>query len=177
MGRKPEYNWRNPRFAPTKEYPVVELTWNDAMAFCAWLSKHDGYKYRLPTEAEWEYTCIAGTSTDFWSGDGPDSAAGVANVDSESTKPVGKRRANPWGLYDVHGNADEICLDYYLPDYYKRFGQSTAVDPNGPSKKQVRAWIDKELDEALKAGKIHTAADLKAPPFQPRRVSRGGSYH
>ena len=51
--RKPEYNWRNPRFAQSPEHPVVELTWNDAMAFCAWLSKREGRNYRLPTEAEW----------------------------------------------------------------------------------------------------------------------------
>jgi formylglycine-generating enzyme len=174
--RKSEYNWRNPRFAQTPEHPVVELTWNDAMAFCAWLSKCEGRKYRLPTEAEWEYACRAGAATDFWSGNGPASAAGVANVNSKATEPVGKRRANPWGLYDVHGNADEICLDYYLPDYYKQFAGSTAVDPRGPSKKQVQAWIDQEIDEALKAGKIHSAADLRVSRFQPCRVSRGGSF-
>jgi formylglycine-generating enzyme len=175
-GRKPEYNWKNPRFAQTKEHPVVELTWNDATAFCAWLSKREGYQYRLPTEAEWEYACRAGTSTDYWSGNGPASAAGVANVNSKATEPVGKSRANPWGLYNVHGNADEICFDYYLPDYYKRFEDSTAVDPKGPSKKEVQAWIDKQIDEALKAGKIHTVADLKTFRLQPSRVSRGGSF-
>ena len=89
---------------------------------------------------------------------------------------MGKRRPNAWGLYDLHGNADEICLDYYLPDYYKQFARSTAVDPMGPSKKQVQAWIDKEIEEALKAGKIQTAADLKAAKFQRSHVSRGGSF-
>ena len=68
-----------------------------------------------------------------------------ANVQSESTEPVGKRRANPWGLYDVHGNADEICLDYYLPDYYKRFAAIDRGRSEGPEQ-ETGPSLDRQGD-------------------------------
>jgi len=63
IGRKPEYTWRNPGFEQTDEHPVVNVSWNDAVGFCKWLSQKEGQKYRLPTEAEWEYSCLAGRTT------------------------------------------------------------------------------------------------------------------
>ena len=68
-GRKLEYSWRNPGFEQADDHPIVNVTWNDAVAFCDWLGKKEGHKYRLPTEAEWEYACRAGTTTTYFSGD------------------------------------------------------------------------------------------------------------
>ena len=74
------YSWRNAGFQQTDEHPVVNVTWTDAVAFCKWLSRKEGKGYRLPTEAEWEYACRAGTATRYHSGDDPETLAKVANV-------------------------------------------------------------------------------------------------
>ena len=79
-GRDVRYSWRNPGFAQGDDHPVVNVTWNDAQALAAWLSRTEGKRYRLPTEAEWEYACRAGTRTRYSSGDDPASLARVANV-------------------------------------------------------------------------------------------------
>ena len=107
---------------------VVFVSWHDAKAFCEWLSKKEGLPYRLPTEAEWEYACRAGTATAFSSGDAlpgefiqnPDNSwypcprrgRGRAEV---VPLHVGKRPPNPWGLHDMHGNVEEWCHDWYGP--------------------------------------------------------------
>ncbi len=85
-GRKPHFNWKNTGFEQTDEHPVVNVTWNDAVAFCDWLSNKEGKTYRLPTEAEWEYSCRAGTKTRFYSGDDVDSLKAVANIGDASFK-------------------------------------------------------------------------------------------
>ena len=74
------YSWRNTGFEQTDEHPVVNVSWNDAVAFCKWLSRKEGKTYRLPTEAEWEYACRAGTTTRYYSGDDPETLAEVGNV-------------------------------------------------------------------------------------------------
>ncbi len=150
-GRKPEYTWRNTGWEQTDDHPVVNVTWNDAVAFCDWLSRKEGKKYRLPTEAEWEYSCRARTTTRFWSGNDEEGLKAVANIADASLKqkwadatwakswddgypftaPVGKFRANAFGLYDMHGNAWEWCQDVYAKDYYKNRPKPD-VDPQGP---------------------------------------------
>ncbi len=149
-GQKPEYHWRNAGFEQTDEHPVVNVSWNDAVAFCEWLSRKEGKTYRLPTEAEWEYACRAGSTTRYWCGDDPETLMYVGNVADAAAKakfpewkwtiqnsdgyvftaPVGRFRANAFGLYDMHGNALEWCADWYGEDYY---GKSPADDPTGPT--------------------------------------------
>ena len=79
-GRDLKFNWRNPGFKQTDDQPVLDVTWNDATAFCKWLSRKERKTYRLPTEAEWEYACRAGTTTRYSNGDDPGKLAEVANV-------------------------------------------------------------------------------------------------
>ena len=84
--RNPKHNWRNVGFPQTDNHPVTNVSWNDAMKFCEWLSDKENKTYRLPTEAEWEYACRAGTRTRFWSGDNPESLVKIANSYDKSTE-------------------------------------------------------------------------------------------
>ncbi len=121
-----KYSWRSAGFEQTDEHPAVNVSWNDAVAFSKWLSGKQGKTYRLPTEAEWEYACRAGTTTRYSSGDDPETLAKVGNVADATaakalfpdwkytikasdgyvfTSPVGSFKPNAFGLYDMHGNA------------------------------------------------------------------------
>ena len=122
--------WRDPGFTQEDDYPVVRVSWNDAVAFCAWLSKQEGKTYRLPTEAEWEYACRAGTSTAYSFGDEGGALEEYAWIDQNATHPVGRKKPNAWGLYDVHGSAEEWCADWYDDGYY---ATSPPQDPAGPA--------------------------------------------
>jgi len=103
-------------------YPAISMTQHAANKYCQWLSAKTGHFYRLPTEAEWEYAARAGTKTAYsWGDDVADAkqyAWFEANSDFKYQK-VGKKKPNPWGLYDIHGNVAEWCLDQYEPNYDK----------------------------------------------------------
>ncbi|MHC4169692.1 MAG: formylglycine-generating enzyme family protein [Planctomycetota bacterium] len=125
--------------------PAVNITWDDAVEFCRRLSQQEGRTYRLPTEAEWEYACRAGTTTRFSFGDDGSSIGDYAWFDGNINKvnmwdlhlrAVGQKKANPWGLYDMHGNVDEWCSDWYDEKYYSN---SPSVDPQGPSSGEFRS--------------------------------------
>ena len=115
------------------DYPMYYVSWIEARDFCERLSRLDGKDYRLPTEAEWEYACRAGSAGRYCFGDsdsGLDSYAWYSSNSGVSTHPVGEKNANTFGLYDMHGNVWEWCSDYYDSDYYSK---SPASDPPGPS--------------------------------------------
>ena len=124
--------------------PVEQVSWTDAAEFCAQLTAilkgrgllKDGMEIRLPSEAQWEYSCRAGTTTDYWCGNSEAdlARAGWYNGNSGSqTRPVGEKEANPWGLYDVHGNVWEWCSDWYGP-----YAASDQSDPQGNSNGDAR---------------------------------------
>ena len=96
-------------------HPAVNVSYDDAMAYCAWLSERTGLTYRLPSEAEWEYACRSGTETARWWGDEPDPK--MANFDSKGTTEVDAFPANPWGLHDMLGNVFEWVEDCWRDDY------------------------------------------------------------
>ena len=108
-------NWRNPGFEQTEYDPVTCVTWNDAMAFCAWLSHQTGRICRLPSEAEWEYACLSGT-TDIDNITYQEIAWYYENS-SMTTHPVAQKRSNSWGIYDMLGNVSEWMMDVWHPDY------------------------------------------------------------
>ncbi len=143
-------SWRRVSFPQTARHPVVNVSWNDAKAFCKWLSEKERQKVRLPTEAEWEYACRAGTTTRYWFGNDPEALAkvgntadarmqsrfpndGAARIQADDgyvfTSPVGRFLPNPFGLYDVHGNVWEWCQDAYRE--YKVDDPTPLVDPQG----------------------------------------------
>jgi len=133
------------KFKQTGDHPVVKVNWDDAQAFCAWLSNKSGKSVRLPTEAQWEYACRAGTTTRFSFGDGDGDLGNYAwycDNSAEMTHPVGQKKPNAWGLYDMHGNAWQWCQDHYAP-----YGQAATTDPTGPNEGSSRvsrggSWVD-----------------------------------
>ena len=119
-----------------KNLPVENVSWFDAVEFCRRLSETEGLYYRLPTEAEWEYACRAGTTSKYYWGDKFDGAYSWYEKNSNGqTHPVGQKLPNNWGLYDMVGNVSEWCSDRYNRDYYQ---WSPTIDPQGPSLGQVR---------------------------------------
>ena len=120
--------------------PVVLVSWQQAVNFCNWLSKKEVKAYRLPTEAEWEYACRAGTTTAYSTGDtlAPEQANFGQGPMSHKPRPVGSYLANPWGLSDMHGNVAEWCLDWFGP--YEAGGQTDPVGRASGWGKVVRGW-------------------------------------
>lgn len=119
-------------FSSGDDEAVVNVTWKDAIAYCEWLSAHTGDHYRLPTEAEWEYACRAGTSSAYYTGDALPKDMQKEQKNNRDlvwvSLEVGQTTPNAWGLYDMHGNVEEWCLDWYGP--YKN---EALTDPAGPS--------------------------------------------
>ncbi len=152
-----KYSWRNTGFPQSDTHPVVNVSWNDAMEFCKWLSRKEGKTCRLPTEAEWEYACRAGTTTSYGHGNDPEGSAKVGNVADAAfeaqfpelkgviktndgyayTSPVGSFLPNPFGLCDMHGNVWEWCADWYDVEYYAK---SPTNDPGGPATGEERVY-------------------------------------
>jgi formylglycine-generating enzyme required for sulfatase activity/serine/threonine protein kinase len=127
----------------TRRHPVEKVNWDDATDFCRKLSAMPAERaarrvYRLPTEAEWEYACRAGTTTRWWCGDDEAELEAVAwhhGNAGGTTHPVGQKRPNAWRLYDMHGNVWQWCADWFSQDYYR---QSSPSDPQGPATGSLR---------------------------------------
>ena len=161
---KPPGLWTDDRYNKG-EQPVVGVNWYDAVAFCNVLSERagldlcyqiDGYQvswkvgangYRLPTEAEWEYTCRAGTQTKWSFGDDQSQLGEYAWYGENSDRklqPVARKKPNPWGLYDMHGNVYEWCWDIYA-NYPELTAQSVDRNPVGPDKQNVGKGTPRRL--------------------------------
>ena len=110
-----DLNWRQPKFPQTEDNPAVCISFNDAVAFCQWLSKETGRHYRLPSEAEWEYACRAGRDGDLK--ENINDIAWYLDNSGHKTHPVAQKKPNTWGLYDMQGNAWEWCLDVWHSNY------------------------------------------------------------
>ena len=172
MGKNPSQFQGKRVNGSTSNFPVEQVSWNDAVQFCKKLSERPkeraaGRTYRLPTEAEWEYACRAGTETSFSFGDDPGRLgeyAWFASNGQERTHEVGKKKPNAWGLHDMHGNAWEWCADWY--DYYPR---ASTVDPTGPPSGSDRVYRggswNYEPRYSRSANRTATAGDFRGFPF------------
>lgn len=191
-------NWRNPGFPQDSTHPVVHISWDDATAYINWLNANAKYSeelgcapfYRLPTEAEWEYACRAGTKTEFfWGTNEPTDGDGYLNAADASgtpnggawseifgdvwlfndgyvaTAPVGSFKPNAWGLYDMAGNACEWCLDWFTS-----YESEPQTDPTGPATGALRA---------MRGGSwcyspVGCRSNSRFPPFPTHRSSDFG---
>ena len=160
--------------------PMDMLTWEEAMAYCAWLTQREaaanrlpkGYVYRLPTEAEWEYSCRAGSTTPFGVQGELDTFMDLkADIfDGTTSNAIGRRKANPWGLYDMHGSLFEWVLDGYGPYDPSQTTDPLAVDPDGEKVMRGGSYMshkpaeDKdELTDAHKFRSIRSASRNHLP--------------
>jgi len=160
------------------DQPVVRVTWHQAMGFCRWLSEKTGHECRLPTEAEWEYACRAGTATPWSFGPGTDGLRDVANINDSSlgswnwgryesaysdgarfSVAGGRYRPNAWGLFDMHGNVAEWTLSTYRPYPYDP-ELDRAPDTDGMKVVRGGSWNDKW-------SYVRSASRWRYPPYQP----------
>lgn len=161
--------------------PALNITHHAAREFCRWLSAKTGKNYRLPTEAEWEWACRAGTTTAYSWGDDPskvDDYAWHEENSEEQPHKVGKKKPNPWGLYDMHGNVSEWCLDLYAKDFYAKFptDKVTLGPVNLPINKRYPyvarggSWLDNPKDLRSAARRASERDWLRRDPQRPQSI-------
>ena len=167
----------------TRRFPVEWVSWDDATEFCKKLSQKEEKNYRLPTEAEWEYACRAGTKTAFYFGDtiSTDQANyagdfvygnGKKGVDRERPMPVGSFPANAFGLYDMHGNVWQWCQDWYDTDYYQK---SPRNDPVNETAGKLRFRVLRGGSWHNRPGEARSAAASSPRPFSATGTTVFGS--
>ncbi len=156
------FKWQDGAIEPNRDQrAVIGVSWDDALAFCRWASKQHAMKYDLPTEAQWEYACRAGTTTMWSFGDDVAQLPDYAVFGRESFWPaevVGTKKPNPFGLWDMHGNADEWCLDWHDSEFYK------TSPPNDPA--SLANPKDKNSGRVARGGTAHST------PWWTRSVTR-----
>ena len=161
----------NPSRWKASKNPVEQVSWSKAARYCnarsrleglrpcydlnTWECDFDANGYRLPTEAEWEYACRAGSKTKYFFGNEPSKLRNYAWFDKNSGKkpqPVGQKQPNPWGLYDMYGNVWEWCNDFYKVNYYQESPEENPKGPKTGDNKVVRGGAFKFSSESCRSG-------------------------
>lgn len=149
-----DLSWYSPGYPLSKDYPVTVVTYEDCLAFCAWLSQRDHKEYRLPTEIEWEYACRAGAEGIF---PFPEGARDQYTWNLFNTKAslgpriVGSRSPNPWGIYDTIGNVREWCLDYFSASTYELAAEKHPQGTSEGTLRSVRGGAFMDTDPFLRS--------------------------
>ena len=169
------------QFSNEAEFPAMDMTQHAASKFCQWLSAQTGHFYRLPTEAEWEYACRAGASTDWSFGDDASKLgdyAWFADNGDFTTHPVAQKKPNKWGLYDMHGNVAEWVLDGYDPEYRGTLANGARNPWRIPEKRYPRIVKGGSWDSD--AGDTKVTAQLQSSTawkFQDPQIPKSIWYH
>jgi formylglycine-generating enzyme required for sulfatase activity len=161
----------NPSRWKADKNPVEQVRWSDAVKYCnalslkeglqpcydlqTWRCNFDANGYRLPTEAEWEYACRAGTETKYFFGNDSSKLKNYAWLDENSSgkpHPVGQKKPNPWGLYDMSGNVWQWCNDFYQVDYYQQSPEENPKGPDAGETKVVRGGAWKFSADSCRSG-------------------------
>jgi formylglycine-generating enzyme required for sulfatase activity len=154
--------------AQDEDHPVVCISWNDAKAYCEWLSTATGQAYALLTEAQWEYACRAGSESAYCFGDDEKQLDAYAwfgdGSASGPTHAVGKKGRNAWDLYDMHGNVWGWCADWYAEDYYGQLANSAAAAAS-------------KAGEKVSSTASSASRDPSGPESGSDRVVRGGAFY
>jgi formylglycine-generating enzyme required for sulfatase activity len=162
-------------------FPAICMTHHAAMEYCRWLSAKTGKWYRLPTEAEWEYACRAGTKTRYFFGDDPakldEYAWHLENADGKP-HPVGKKKPSPWGLHDIHGNVSEWVIDQYEKEAYgklpvDKLSLSPVILPNDrrfPHIVRGGSWDDEPPLLRSAARRASNREWLRQDPQRPQSI-------
>jgi formylglycine-generating enzyme required for sulfatase activity len=161
-------------------YPAISMTQHSARVFCQWLSAKTGRYYRLPTEAEWEYACRAGTRSAYSFGDDPsllDDYAWHSGNSNEKYQKVGTKKPNPWGLYDMHGNVSEWVLDQNKKGFYAECAAQKLVKnplaiPTEEYNRVVRggSWDDKPERLRSSARRYSDEGWKEQDPQEPQSI-------
>jgi formylglycine-generating enzyme required for sulfatase activity len=149
--------------------PVMYVSWVDAVKYCEWLSRETGKTYRLPTEAEWEYAAQGGKKNDghvtmFAGSDYLDQVGWYHENSGSHIHPIGQKKPNELGLYDMSGNVSEWCSDYYDPGYYKTLEDVETLDPKGPAVGEHRVlrggFFVSDANSNRKSSRDHNLPDI-----------------
>lgn len=162
-------------------HPVLGVTHHAAMEYCHWLSAGTGKTYRLPTEAEWEYACRAGSVSAYFFGNNPAKLSEYgwyAANSEEATHPLAQKKPNPWGLYDIVGNVAEWCLDHYQKDFYALFPlDSPTLEPvllptanRFPHVARGGSWADDFVQLRSAARRGSDRSWIKRDPQRPQSI-------
>jgi len=190
---RPTKEYTDMSFGSGKDgYPAICMTQLSAKMYCKWLTEKTGHYYRLPSEAEWEYACRAGTSTAYSFGNDPKKLgeyawyyenAGDDPDDDREVRyhKVGRKKPNAWGLYDMHGNVSEWVLDQYQPDFYRQFSapgppvKSPLAVPTKLYPRVVRggSWDD-DAEQLRSASRMYSDPDWK---IQDPQIPKSIWYH
>jgi formylglycine-generating enzyme required for sulfatase activity len=182
MVSRPTPPYTDPTFGYGRQgNAALNITHHAAREFCRWLSAKTGKNYRLPTEAEWEWACRAGTATVYSFGDDPaklDEHAWIEDNSEEKPQKVGKKKPNPWGLYDMHGNVSEWCYDLYAKDFYSKFPKDKAtlgpvnlpINKRYPYVARGGSWLDKAEDCRSAARRFSERDWLRRDPQRPQSI-------
>lgn len=174
---RPSTPYLDPSFGMGKRnYPAISMTQYSALVFCKWLSQVTGKFYRLPTEAEWEYACKAGTTTSYSFGDNVDELTDYGwywDNSDDKYHEVAQKKPNPWGLYDMHGNVAEWTMDQYQEDFYSTLKDGATNPwriPDSLYPRSVRGGSWDDDPEALRsAARVRSSKDWqKRDPQIPK---------